>query len=102
MSFLALFVTVISKTTFDYGATVKKLTFGPKKFRSQYTCGEAKKKFWDKKSILNFSRQAHNGKVTTATHLLEFILTFFEFGCFFGRNIDIGSLFPTHDLKFGQ
>ena len=25
-----------------------------KKFRSQYTCGEDRKKFWDKKSTLNF------------------------------------------------
>ena len=33
-------------------------------FRSQYTCGEARKKVWDKKSMLNFSRQAHNAKVT--------------------------------------
>ena len=30
------------------------------------------KKIWDKKSILNFSRQAYNAKVQTATHFLEF------------------------------
>ena len=33
-------------------------------FRSQYTCGEARRKIWDKKSMLNFSRQAYNEKVT--------------------------------------
>ena len=43
-----------------------------KKFRSQYTCEEARKKFGDKKSMLNFSRQAHNGKVTDCHTLLEF------------------------------
>jgi len=70
-------------------------------FRSQYTCGEARKKIWDKKSMLNFSRQAHNAKVTDC-HALFRILRFFELGCFLGRNIDLGGSFPTHDLKFGQ
>ena len=72
-----------------------------KYFRSQYTCGEARKKFWDKKSMLNFSRQAHNAKVTD-WHALFRILRFCELGCFLGRNIDLGVSFPTHDLKFGQ
>ena len=54
-------------------------------FRSQYTCGEARKKIWDKKSMLNFSRQAHNAKVTDC-HALFRILWFFESGCFLGRN----------------
>ena len=70
-------------------------------FRSQYTCGEARKKIWDKKSMLNFSRQAHNAKVTD-WHALFRILRFCELGCFLGRNIDLGGSFPTHDLKFGQ
>ena len=70
-------------------------------FRSQYTCGEARKKIWDKKSMLNFSRQAYNEKVTDC-HALFRILRFFELGCFLGRNIDLGGSFPTHDLKFGQ
>merc|ERR1712004_55587 len=90
--------------TFDYGATVKNLTspFWPKIFfRSPYTCGEAMKKIWDKKSMLNFSRQAYNEKVTDC-HALFRILRFFELGCFLGRNIDLGGSFPTHDLKFGQ
>ena len=69
-------------------------------FRSQYTCGEARRKIWDKKSMLNFSRQAYNEKVTDC-HALFRILRFFELGCFLGRNIDLGGSFPTHDLKFG-
>ena len=90
--------------TFKYRATVKNLTltFCPKNFfRSQHTCGEAGKKFWDKKLMLNFSRQAHNAKVTD-WHALFRILRFCELGCFLGRNIDLGGSFPTHDLKFGQ
>ena len=90
--------------TFDYGATVKNLTFTfwPKNFfRSPYTCGEAMKKIWDKKSMLNFSRQAYNEKVTDC-HALFRILRFFELGCFLGRNTDLVCSFPTHDLKFGQ
>ena len=59
------------------------------------------KKIWDKKSMLNFSRQAHNEKVTDC-HALFRILRFFELGCFLGRNIDLGGSFPTHDLKFLQ
>ena len=59
------------------------------------------KKIWDKKSMLNFSRQAYNEKETDC-HALFRILRFFEFGCFLGRNIDLGGSFPTHDLKFGQ
>ena len=51
--------------------------------------------------MLNFSRQAHNAKVTDC-HALFRILRFFELGCFLGRNIDLGGSFPTHDLKFGQ
>ena len=51
--------------------------------------------------MLNFSRQAHNGKVTDC-HALFRILRFFELGCVLGRNNDLGGLFPTHDLKFGQ
>ena len=70
-------------------------------FRSQYTCGEARRKIWDKKSMLKFSRQAYNEKVTDC-HALFRILRFFELGCFLGRNIDLGGSFPTHDLKFGQ
>ena len=59
------------------------------------------KKIWDKKSMLNFSRQAYNEKVTDC-HALFRILRFGELGCFLGRNIDLGGSFPTHDLKFGQ
>jgi len=59
------------------------------------------KKIWDKKPMLNFSRQAYNEKVTDC-HALFRILRFFELGCFLGRNIDLGGSFPTHDLKFGQ
>ena len=59
------------------------------------------KKIWDKKSMLNFSRQAYNEKVTDC-HALFRILRFCELGCFLGRNIDLGGSFPTHDLKFGQ
>ena len=59
------------------------------------------KKIWDKKSMLNFSRQAYNEKVTDC-HALFRILRFFELGCFLGRNIDLGGSFPKHDLKFGQ
>ena len=59
------------------------------------------KKIWDKKSMLNFSRQAHNAKVTDC-HALFRILRFFELGCFLGRNIDLGGSFSTHDLKFEQ
>ena len=59
------------------------------------------KKIWDKKSMLNFSRQAYNEKVTDC-HALFRILRFFELGCFLGRNIDLGGSFPTHDLKSGQ
>ena len=59
------------------------------------------KKIWDKKSMLNFSRQAYNEKVTDC-HALFRILRFFELGCFLGRNIDLGGSFPIHDLKFGQ
>ena len=70
-------------------------------FRSQCTCGEARKKFWDKKSMLNFSRQAHNAKVTD-WHAFFRIVRFFELGWFLGRNIDLGGSFPTHDFKFGQ
>merc|ERR1739836_174149 len=70
-------------------------------FPSQYTCGEARKKICDKKPMLNFSRQAHNAKVTDC-HALFRILRFFELGWFLGRNIDLGGSFPTHDLKFGQ
>ena len=70
-------------------------------FQSQYTCGEARKKIWDKKPMLNFSRQAHNAKVTDC-HTLFRILRFFDLGCFLGRNIDLGGSFPTNDLKFGQ
>ena len=51
--------------------------------------------------MLNFSRQAHNAKITDC-HALFRILRFFELGCFLGRNIDLGGSFPTHDLKFGQ
>ena len=43
------------------------------------------KKIWDKKSMLNFSRQAYNEKVTDC-HALFRILRFFELGCFLGRN----------------
>ena len=71
------------------------------KIRSQYTCGQARKKFWDKKSMLSFSRQAHNGKVTDC-HALFRILWFFGLVCFLSRNVDLGGSFPTHDLKFGQ
>ena len=70
-------------------------------FGSQFICGGARKKIWDKKSMLNFSRQAHNAKVTDC-HALFRILRFFELGCFLGRNIDLGGSFPTHDSKFGQ
>jgi len=42
-------------------------------FRSQYTCGEARKKIWDKKSMLNFSRQAHNAKVTDCHALFRIL-----------------------------
>ena len=59
------------------------------------------KKIWDKKSMLNFSRQAYNEKVTDC-HALFRILRFFELGCFLGRNIDLGGSFPTHDLRFGK
>ena len=52
------------------------------------------KKIWDKKSMLNFSRQAYNEKVTDC-HALFRILRFFELGCFLGRNIDLGGSFPT-------
>ena len=51
--------------------------------------------------MLNFSRQAYNAKVTDC-HALFRILRFLEFGCFSGRNIDLGGSFPTQDLKFGQ
>ena len=61
----------------------------------------SQEKIWDKKSMLNFSRQAYNAKVTDC-HALFRILRFFELGCFLGRNIDLGVSFPTHDLKFGQ
>merc|ERR1712177_177108 len=50
-------------------------------FRSQYTCGEARRKIWDKKSMLNFSRQAYNEKVTDC-HALFRILRFCELGSF--------------------
>ena len=53
-------------------------------------------KIWDKKSMLNFSRQAYNEKVTDC-HALFRILRFFELGCFLGRNIDLGGPFPTHE-----
>ena len=66
--------------------------------KSQYTCGEARKKIWDKKSMLNFSRQAYNEKVTDC-HALFRILRFFELGCFLGRNIDLGGSFPTHKIN---
>ena len=58
-------------------------------------------KNWDKKSMLNFSRQAYNEKVTDC-HALFRILRFIEFGCFLGRNIVLGGSFSTHDLEFGQ
>ena len=51
--------------------------------------------------MLNFSRQAYNGKVTDC-HALFRILRFFELGCFLGKNIDLGGSFPKHDLKFWQ
>ena len=59
------------------------------------------KKIWDKKSMLNFSRQAYNEKVTDC-HALFRILRFFELGCFLGRNIDLGGSFSTHDLNLGN
>ena len=37
---------------------------GPQFFRTYYVHTDVRKKFWDKKSMLNFSRQAHNAKVT--------------------------------------
>ena len=43
--------------------------------------------------MLNFSRQAHNAKVTDC-HALFRILRFFELGCFLGRNIDLEGSFP--------
>ena len=55
------------------------------------------KKIWDKKSMLDFSRQAYNEKVTDC-HALFRILRFFDLG----RNIDLRGSFPTNDLKFGQ
>ena len=63
--------------------------------RSQYTCGESRKKIWDNKSMLNFSQYAHTG-----THFLEFF-DFFSFD-FWGRNIDLGGSFLKPDIKFGQ
>ena len=99
VSFLALFLTVIWLRSHCEKFNIDNLA--KKKFRSQYTCGEARKKIWDKKSMLNFSRQAYNEKVTDC-HTLFIVLRFFELGCFLGRNIDLGGLFPTHDLKFGQ
>ena len=47
-----------------------------KNLLGQYTCGEGRKKIWDKKSMLNFSQQAHNAKVTDC-HALFRILRFF-------------------------
>ena len=78
------------------------LTFWPKKnFEVNIHVEKPGKKISEKKSMLNFSRQAHNAKVTDC-HALFRILRFFELGCFLGRNIDLGGSFPTHDLKFGQ
>ena len=37
-----------------------------------YTRGEARKNIWDKKSMLNFSQQAHNAGVTDCHAFLEF------------------------------
>ena len=42
-------------------------------FRSQYTCGEARRKIWDKKLMLNFSRQAYNEKVTDCHALFRIL-----------------------------
>ena len=72
------------------------MTFWPKKiFKVNIHVEKPGKKIWDKKSMLNFSGQAHNAKVTDC-HALFRILRFFELGCFLGRNIDLGGSFPTH------
>ena len=44
----------------------------PEKFHP-YTCGEDMKKIWDKKSMLNFSRQAYNEKVTDCHALFRIL-----------------------------
>ena len=59
------------------------LTFWPKFFWSQYTCGEA-----SKKSILNFSRQAHTRKVPDCHALFLEIVDFLSLD-FFGAEIFI-------------
>ena len=75
VSFLALFVTAISKMTFDYRATVKNLifTFWPKLFFGVNIHAEKPGKNWDKKTMLFFSRQAHTGKVLDCHELFRIL-----------------------------
>ena len=88
MSFPALFVTDVAKMTFDYGATVKNLTltFWPKNiFEVNIHVEKAGKNFGTKKKLmLNFSRQAHNGKVTDC-HALFRILRFLSWAVFWAE-----------------
>ena len=91
VSILALSKSPTSEITSKKRATVKKLTwsFSPKFFFvGQYTCGDARKKFWHKKSMKNFSRSTHTWRVPESHPLFEFF-HFLMFGLFWARNYDL-------------
>ena len=60
-------------------------------FGGQYTCGEARKKFWHKKSMKNFSRSTHTWWVPES-HPLFLFFHFLSFGLFWARNYDLNFL----------
>ena len=60
-------------------------------FGGQYICGEARKKFWHKKSMKNFSRSTHTWRVPESDGLFGFF-HFLTFGLFWARNYDLNFL----------
>ena len=61
-------------------------------FGGQYTCVEARKKFWHKKSMKNFSRSTHTWRVPES-HPLFWFFHFLTFGLFWARNYDLNFFF---------
>ena len=67
-------------------------------FWSQYACGEARKIFWEKKSMLNFSRQAHTGKVMDYHRFFRII--WFLSSDFLEQEYSSRRLCPKYELRF--
>ena len=70
-------------------------------FGGQYTCVEARKKFWHKKSMKNFSRSTHTWRVPES-HPLFLFFHFLTFGLFWARNYDLNFFFKKSHSNLGS